>query len=61
MPKSYSNDIRKKVIECVKEGSTYKEVSKRFKVSLSAVGKWYQRYKEEGSWEQKDAEVQQKK
>jgi len=53
MPKSYSNDLRKKVIECVKEGSTYKEVAQRFKVSLAAVGKWYQRYKEEGKWEQR--------
>lgn len=53
MPKSYSNDIRKKVIECVKEGSSYKEVLQRFKVSLSAVGKWYQRYEEEGNCEQR--------
>lgn len=52
MPKSYSDDIRKKVIECVQEGSKYQEVSKRFKVSLAAVGKWYQRYKEEGRCEQ---------
>jgi transposase len=53
MPKSYSNDLRKKVIECVQEGSTYKEVSQRFKVSLAAVGKWYQRYKKAGDWEQR--------
>jgi transposase len=54
MPKSYSNDLRKKAIECVKEGTTYEEVSKRFKVSLSAIGKWYKRYKEEGIYEQKN-------
>lgn len=53
MPKSYSNDLRKKAIECVKEGSTYKQVSARFKVSLAAIGKWYKRYKEEGLYEQK--------
>ena len=54
MPKSYSNDFRKKAIECVEEGSTYREVSQRFKVSLSAIGKWYKRYKEEGNYEQKN-------
>ena len=54
MPKSYSNDLRKKAIECVNEGSSYLEVSKRFKVSLSAVGKWYKRYKEEGGYEQRN-------
>jgi transposase len=54
MPKSYSNDIRRKAIECVEDGSTYQEVSQRFKVSLSAVGKWYKRYKEEGICEQKN-------
>ena len=54
MPKSYSNDLRKKIIEMLKEGSTYREVSQRFKVSLSAIGKWYKRYKEEGNYEQKN-------
>jgi transposase len=33
---------------------TYREVSARFKVSLSAIGKWYKRYQEEGSYEQKN-------
>ena len=53
MTKSYSNDLRKRVIEYLNSGSNYKEASKLFKVSISAIGRWYRRYKEEGNYQPK--------
>lgn len=46
--KSYSNDIRSRVIDFLKLGNTYQEASRIFKVSKSAIGSWNKRYKEEG-------------
>ncbi len=53
MTKSYSNDLRKRVIEYLDSGRNYKEASKLFKVSISAIGRWYRRYKEEGNYQPK--------
>ena len=53
MTKSYSRDLRKRVIEYLDFGRNYEEASKLFKVSISAIGSWYRRYKEEGSYEPK--------
>lgn len=49
--KPYSEDLRKRVIEYLIEGGNYKEASKRYKISISALGRWYRRYKQEGTYE----------
>jgi transposase len=49
--KPYSEDLRKRVIEYIKEGGNYKEASKIYKVSVSAIGRWYRRYKSEGIYQ----------
>jgi transposase len=51
--KSYSTDLRKRVIEYLQEGGNYKEASLIFKVSISALGRWYRRYKKGKSYEAK--------
>ena len=53
MTKSYSDDLRKRVIEYLDSGRNYKEASKLFKVSISAIGRWYRRWKEEGNYQPK--------
>lgn len=53
MTKSYSNDLRKRVIEYLDSGRNYEEASKLFKVSISAIGRWYRRYKKEGNYQPK--------
>ncbi len=47
----YSLDLRERVVEYIKNGANYKEASDRFEVSISAIGRWYRRYKEEGTYE----------
>ena len=53
MTKSYSEDLRKKVIEYLLEGNSYDKASKVFKISVSAIGRWYRKYKKEGNYEAK--------
>ena len=53
MTRSYSNDLRQRVIEYLDAGSNYDEVSKLFKISVSAIGRWYRKYKKEGNYEAK--------
>jgi transposase len=53
MTKSYSEDLRKKVIEYLTEGNSYDKTSKLFKISVSAIGRWYRKYKKEGNYEAK--------
>lgn len=50
MTKSYSNDLRKRVVEFLEKGSSYDEASKLFKISVSAIGRWYRKYKQEGNY-----------
>jgi transposase len=50
MTKSYSEDLRKKVIEYLIEGNSYEKASKLFKISVSAIGRWYRKYKKEGNY-----------
>lgn len=50
MTKSYSEDLRKKVIEYLIEGNSYEKASKLFKISISAIGRWYRKYKKEGNY-----------
>jgi len=46
----YSLDIREKIIKLIKSGKTQLEASKQFRVSVSAVGNWWRRYKKEGHY-----------
>jgi transposase len=50
MTKSYSNDLRKKVVEYLEEGNSYNNASIIFKISVSALGRWYRKYKQEGNY-----------
>ena len=50
MTKSYSNDLRQRVIEYLDAGNGYSEASQLFKISVSAIGRWYKKYRQEGSY-----------
>ena len=50
MPKSYSGDLRERVIEAVEiEGVSRREAAERFDVSVSSAVKWVQRWNENRS------------
>jgi transposase len=49
MPKSYSGDLRERVIEAVEGGASRREAGERFEVSASSSVRWVQRWYEEGS------------
>jgi|SRR4051812_38946603 len=49
MPKSYSSDLRKRVIEAVAMGSSRREAAERFDVSVSSAIRWVQRWHESRS------------
>jgi transposase len=50
MPKSYSGDLRERVIEAVKvEGASRREAAERFDVSVSSAVRWVQRWNESRS------------
>jgi transposase len=46
MPKSYSGDLRERVIEAVAMGASRHEAAERFQVSVSSTVKWLQRWRE---------------
>src|SRR5262249_30772529 len=47
MPKSYSGDLRERVIEVVEaEGASRREAAERFDVSVSSAVKWLQRWRQ---------------
>ena len=50
MTKNYSNDLRQRVIEFLDAGNGYANASKLFKVSKSAIGRQYRKYKREGNY-----------
>lgn len=50
MTRSYSNDLREKVIEYIKEGKSYHEASIIFRISISSIGRWHRKYKQEGNY-----------
>lgn len=50
MPRSYSQDLRKKVIECVNKGNSCHSTSIKFEISSGTVMNWYKRYKSEGNY-----------
>ncbi|WP_242837169.1 IS630 transposase-related protein [Holospora elegans] len=45
-----SNDLRQRVIEYLGEGNGYIEASQIFKISVSAIGRWYRKYRQEVSY-----------
>jgi transposase len=49
MPKSYSCDLRERVIEMVEAGASRHEAAEHFGVSVSSVVKWMQRWNESRS------------
>ena len=49
MPKSYSGDLRERVIEAVEGGASRRETAERFEVSVSSAVKWLQRWHESKS------------
>jgi transposase len=49
MPKSYSADLRERVIEAVETGESRREAADRFEVSVSSAVKWVQRWRQSGS------------
>jgi transposase len=49
MPKSYSADLRERVIEAVEMGASRHEAADRFEVSVSSAVRWLQRWRESRS------------
>lgn len=49
MPKSYSCDLRERVIEAVEAGASRREAAEHFGVSVSSAVKWVQRWYESRS------------
>jgi transposase len=48
MPKSYSADLRERVIEAIEMGASRHEAADRFEVSVSSAVKWHQHWRESG-------------
>ena len=48
MAGAYSNDLRERVAVAVAEGRSCRTVAKLFRVSVSSVVKWSQRYPSDG-------------
>jgi len=46
MPKSYSSDLRERVIAAVEAGASRREAGERYEISASSSVKWLQRWKE---------------
>jgi len=53
MPKSYSGDLRERVVEAVVAGSSRRAAAERFEVSASSAIRWMQRWRVGGSVEAK--------
>jgi transposase len=49
MPRSYSGDLRERVIEAVETGASRREAAERFEISASSSVRWLQRWREVGS------------
>lgn len=44
MPKAYSCDLRKRVVEAVEMGASRREAAERFEVGVASAVKWLQRW-----------------
>lgn len=53
MPKSYSGDLRERVIGAVEQGASCREAGERFEISASSSIRWLQRWHESRSAEPK--------
>jgi transposase len=49
MPKSYSGDLRERVIETVETGASRREAADLFEISVSSAIRWVQCWRESGS------------
>ncbi len=49
MPKSYSAEMRERVIARVESGASRREAAEHFEISASAAVKWLQRWRDSGS------------
>ena len=50
MPAPYSHDLRLRVMDAVRNGMTYPEVTKCFRVSNSTILRWVRRLRQSGSY-----------
>jgi transposase len=48
MPKSYSEDLRERVVEAVEAGASRHAAAAHFKVSVSSAIRWVQRWRSSG-------------
>ena len=48
MPRSYSTDLRVRVIGSISDGLSRRRAASRFGVGVSTAVKWYRRYRETG-------------
>ena len=48
MARSYSGDLRERVIEAVQMGASRREAAERFEISASSSVRWLQRWRETG-------------
>jgi len=53
MPAPYSNDLRSRVIIKVEDGLTLQEAADTFNLGIATIGRWWRKYKSEGSYEAK--------
>lgn len=50
MPAPYSHDLRLRVMDAVRNGMAYEEVTRRFLVSNSTILRWVRRLRENGTY-----------
>ncbi len=48
MPRSYSTDLRVRVIRAISDGLSRRRAASRFGIGVSTAVKWYRRYRETG-------------
>lgn len=49
----YDIDLREKIIKYLEKGNRYIDAASVFEVSVSAIGRWYRKYKSEGNFNAK--------
>jgi transposase len=49
MPKTYSGDLRERVVEAVASGASRREAAELYEIAASTAVKWLQRLRETGS------------
>src|SRR5262249_61658391 len=49
MPRPYSNDLGRRVIEAIEAGASCRKVAERYELSASVVVLWAQRFEQTGS------------